>query len=168
MASAVLKVDDGCFTLVLPSAVAPSRSSRKIVTTRRSSSMAGAVGGSSRPRPISSTRTRTISTSSSRLAGRGSTTVLNRRRRADDRSLTPLSRSLAVAIRLNPWTAWTSLPSSGTGSTFSDSTMIRASCTSEGMRVSSSTRTIVPRCIARITGLGTMAASLGPSASSRA
>jgi hypothetical protein len=54
------------------------------------------------------------------------------------------------------------------GNVFSDSTVTSASCTSAGMRVSSSTRTIEPRRIATITGLGTSAAWLGPSASSRA
>ncbi len=39
------------------------------------------------------------------LSGRGSTTVLKRRRRALDSSSTPRSRSLAVAITLKPRTA---------------------------------------------------------------
>ena len=43
----------------------------------------------------------------------------------------------------------TSDASSGTGSVFSDSTVTSASCTSLGMRVSSSTRTSEPDCIAR-------------------
>ena len=60
------------------------------------------------------------------------------------------------------------LPSSGTGSVFSDRTVMSASCTSAGIRVSSSTRAIAPVRIARMTGLGTSAASVGPSASSRA
>ena len=46
--------------------------------------------------------------------------------------------------------------------------MISASCTSAGIRVSSSIRTSEPVSIARITGLGTTAAREGPSASSRA
>ena len=109
-----------------------------------------------------------MSTSSSSLAGSGSTTVLNRRRSADDRSLTPRSRSLAVAITENPLTAWTSMPSSGTGSDFSERIVISASCTSDGMRVSSSTRAIRPSAIAVSTGEGTSAARDGPSASSLA
>ena len=54
------------------------------------------------------------------------------------------------------------------GSVFSDRMVISASCTSDGMRVSSSTRTSAPVRIARRTGLGTSACSLGPSVSSRA
>jgi len=94
--------------------------------------------------------------------------VLKRRRSAEDRSLTPRSRSLAVAMTLKPFTACTSIPSSGTGRVFSDSTVISASCTSAGMRVSSSMRATAPRRIAVMTGEGTSAAGLGPSASSRA
>jgi hypothetical protein len=75
---------------------------------------------------------------------------------------------LAVAIRLKPRTAATSVLSSGTGSVFSDRIMTSASCTSDGMRVSSSTRTSEPARIARYTGLGTRAASLGPSANNLA
>jgi hypothetical protein len=46
--------------------------------------------------------------------------------------------------------------------------VISASCTSEGIRVSSSTRVIWPPAMARITGLGTSASRDGPSAISRA
>ncbi len=46
--------------------------------------------------------------------------------------------------------------------------MTSASWTSDGIRVSSSMRAIEPARIARYTGLGTSAASLGPSASRRA
>ncbi len=109
-----------------------------------------------------------MSTSSSSLAGSGSTTVLNRRRSAEDSSFTPRSRSLAVAMTENPLAACTSMPSSGTGRVFSDRIVISASCTSDGIRVSSSTRAIRPSAIAVITGDGTIAARLGPSASSRA
>ncbi len=91
----------------------------------------------------------TIAISSSTVAGNGSTTVLNRRRSADEMSLTPRSRSLAVAITLNPRTAESSVSSSGIGSTFSDSTVTSASWTSGGIRVSSSTRTIAPRDMPR-------------------
>jgi len=68
----------------------------------------------------------------------------------------------------NPCTACTSMPSSGTGSVFSDRIVISASCTSEGIRVSSSTRAIRPSAIAVMTGDGIIAAFDGPSASSRA
>ena len=85
-----------------------------------------------------------MSTSSSGVAGSGSTTVLKRRRSALESSLTPRSRSLAVAIRLKPRTAWTSWPSSGIGRVFSDRTVMSVSCTSAGMRVSSSTRAVMP------------------------
>ena len=71
-------------------------------------------------------------------------------------------------MTLNPPTACSSLPSSGIGSVFSDKMVISASCTSEGIRVSSSTRAIWPAAIARMTGPGTMASRDGPSAISRA
>jgi hypothetical protein len=71
-------------------------------------------------------------------------------------------------MTLKPRRAWTSSPSSGIGSVFSDSTLISASCTSDGIRVSSSTRTSRPSSMARITGLGTSASREGPWASSRA
>ena len=59
-------------------------------------------------------------------------------------------------------------PSSGIGRVFSDRIVISASCTSAGIRVSSSIRAIEPCSIATITGEGTSACGLGPSASSRA
>jgi hypothetical protein len=71
-------------------------------------------------------------------------------------------------MTLKPWRARTSLFSSGTGSVFSERMVMSASCTSEGMRVSSSTRAILPSSIACLTGLETSAAIDGPSASSRA
>ncbi len=94
--------------------------------------------------------------------------MLNRRLSALDSSLTPRSRSLAVAMMLNPLTARISLLSSGTGSVFSDSIVMSVSWTSLGTRVSSSTRTILPAVIPRMTGLGTTASSVGPLASSSA
>ena len=94
--------------------------------------------------------------------------MLNRRRSADERSLTPRSRSLAVAITLNPLAACTSVPSSGTGRVFSERIVMRASWTSDGIRVSSSMRAILPSRIAVSTGDGTRAAGDGPSASRRA
>ena len=168
IASAVESVPDGDLSFVRPSSVTPARSSRKIVTTRRISSSARVAGGSSSVAPTASRRSRTISTSSSALSGSGSTTVLKRRRIALERSLTPRSRSLAVAITLKPWTAWISSSSSGIGSDFSDRIVISASCTSDGIRVSSSTRASLPASIARYTGPGTSASRDGPSASSRA
>ena len=60
------------------------------------------------------------------------------------------------------------MPSSGTGSVFSDSTVISASCTSAGIRVSSSIRTTLPARIAVMTGEATSASGDGPSAISRA
>ncbi len=92
--------------------------------------------------------------------------MLKRRSRAEESSLTPRSRSLAVAMRLKPRTARTAVFSSGTGSSFSERMVISASWTSLGTRVSSSTRTTRPERIAVITGLATIAASLGPSARS--
>ena len=133
------------------------------MTTRRISSDAAGTAGSASATPSSPTRRATMAISSSALAGSGSTTVLKRRRSALDISLIPRSRSFAVAMRLKPAIAATSVSSSGTGSTFSDRIVTSASCTSDGMRVISSTRTRRPCCIARYTGLGTSAASLGPS-----
>jgi hypothetical protein len=54
-------------------------------------------------------------------------------------------------VTRNPWdvTAWPGGSSSGTGNVFSLSTVTSASCTSLGIRVSSSTRTIEPARIAR-------------------
>ena len=168
MASAVDSVEDGDLMVVRPSSVTPLRSSRNTVTTRRISSSASSSAGSSRAAPSWATRWRTMATSSSGSSGSGRTTTLNRRLSAADSSLTPLSRSLAVAITLKPLRACTSVSSSGMGSDFSDRTVMRASCTSDGMRVSSSIRTSVPSSMARNTGLGTSALRDGPSASSRA
>ena len=166
IASAVDSVDVGDLICVLPSSVLPLRSSRKICTMRRTSFSAGGSAGSCSARPISPTRLTTIATSSSSLAGTGNTTVLKRRFSAAESSLTPLSRLFAVAMTEKPRTACTSLPSSGMGKVFSDSTVIKLSCTSAGMRVSSSTRAILPVRIACIIGLGTRAFSDGPLASS--
>ena len=94
--------------------------------------------------------------------------MLKRRRSALERSLTPRSRLLAVAITLKPFSAWTSVPSSGTVIVFSERIVISPSWTSDGIRVSSSIRTSAPSRIAVITGLGTSACGPGPSASSRA
>ena len=71
-------------------------------------------------------------------------------------------------MRLKPCAACTSMPSSGTGSVFSESSVISVSCTSLDTRVSSSTRASLPSCIARSTGEDTSAAGEGPSASRRA
>ncbi|MNS90953.1 hypothetical protein D3C72_1250250 [compost metagenome] len=168
MASAVESVEVGDLMRVLPSSVWPLRSSRKICTTRRTSCSAGGSAGSASARPSSPTRLTTICTSSASLDGTGSTTVLKRRLSALDSSFTPLSRLLAVAITEKPRVACTSVPSSGTGRVFSDSTVISESCTSAGMRVSSSTRAILPRRMACTSGLGTSAFSDGPWASSSA
>ena len=94
--------------------------------------------------------------------------MLKRRRRAADSSLTPLSRLLAVAMTLKPFSACTSVPSSGIGRVFSESSVMSASWTSVGMRVSSSIRATRPAAMARISGPGTRALSDGPSASNRA
>jgi hypothetical protein len=95
-------------------------------------------------------------------------TVLNRRLRADDSSFTPRSRLLAVAMTLKPLTACTSPPSSGMGRVFSERMVMSVSCTSAGMRVSSSTRATRPFCMAFMIGLGTSALVEGPSARRRA
>ena len=98
IASAVDSVPVGDFSFDLPSSVLPSRSSRNTVTMRRISARAGGSAGRSSARPIDSTRICTIETSSSSVAGVGSTTVLKRRFSALDISLTPRSLLLAVAI----------------------------------------------------------------------
>ena len=168
MASAVLIVPVGDLSLVLPSSVCPFRSSRKICTTRRTSCIAGGSAGSSSARPISETRLDTMLISSSSVAGTGRMTVLKRRLSAEDSSLTPLSRLFAVAMRLKPRTACTSSLSSGMGRVFSDRMVISVSCTSAGMRVSSSTRAMRPSDMARMSGLSTSAARDGPLESSSA
>ncbi|CAM5654237.1 hypothetical protein SGRIM128S_07329 [Streptomyces griseomycini] len=154
-------------SLVRPSAVTPSRSPGRRYDTADLGESVGQAGRSSE-RPIWSTRRETMSTSASGVAGSGRTTVLKRRRSALERSLTPRSRSLAVAMTLKPRTAWTSCPSSGIGRVFSDRMVMSESCTSAGMRVSSSTRAVIPSAMARISGLGTSASRLGPWARSLA
>ena len=114
------------------------------MTTRSISLSDSSSAGRSSERPRDSTRVRTISTSCSIESGSGRITVLKRRFSAEDRSCTPLSRSFAVAITLKPRRACTSSLSSGIGSVFSDRIVMSASCTSAGMRVSSSTRAIEP------------------------
>ena len=168
IASAVLNVPLGAFNFVFPSLVAPCRSSRKMVTTRRISSSAGFSAGSCITFSKLSTRRRTMSISSSIVSGKGRMTVLKRRFKALDKSLTPLSRLFAVPMILKPRIACTSLFNSGIGSVFSERIVIRVSCTSEPIRVNSSIRPILPSCMAFIIGVCTSAPSLGPSASSRA
>ena len=168
MTSAVLRVAVGDLSLSLPSSVRPERSSRKMVTNRRISSLGTLASANSRALPNWFTLVCTISTSSSRLLGRGNTTVLKRRCKALESSFTPRSRSLAVAMMLKPRVACTSVLSSGMGKVFSERIVIKASCTSDGMRVSSSIRTNWPCCMPCITGLGTKARSEGPSAKRRA
>ena len=75
------------------------------MTTRRISSAAAGSAGSSSARPSSPTRRRDDLDLLSAVSGSGRTTVLKRRRSALDSSLTPRSRSLAVAITLKPRTA---------------------------------------------------------------
>ena len=65
IASAVDSVPVGCLRLVRPSSVTPSRSSRKIVTTRRISSAAVGTAGSASAAPSSPTRRATMAISSS-------------------------------------------------------------------------------------------------------
>ena len=64
--------------------------------------MAGGLSGSSNTLPNEATRFCTMLISSSKLSGTGKITVLKRRLSAEDNSLTPLSRLLAVAITLKP------------------------------------------------------------------
>ena len=85
----------------------PDRSSRKIVTTfsMASSAPAPRARNVEAARPARVTRLRTMSISVSSVLGVGRTTMLNRRLRAADMSLTPRSRVLAVAITENPLAA---------------------------------------------------------------
>jgi len=92
--------------------------------------------------------------------------ALLRRFNAEESSLTPLSRLLAVAMMLKPRTAWTAVLSSGIGIIFSERTVMSVSWTSLPIRVSSSKRQILPASIARISGVATSASRLGPWASS--
>ena len=80
------------------------------------------------------------------LVTTGIRTKLNRRLSAEDRSLTPRSRLLAVAMMEKPGLAKTMLSSSSSGmeTYFSDRIEISASCTSLVERVSSSNRPITP------------------------
>ncbi|CAM5685999.1 hypothetical protein SCALM49S_05503 [Streptomyces californicus] len=126
---------EGDLSLVRPSVVIPSRSSRTTVTTRRiSPAPPGRPGG--RATGLSGRRAGTRSTSSCAVAGSGSTTVLNRRRSALDSSLTPRSRSLAVAMRLNPRTASPPGPAREPGGSSRTGCVMSASCTSAGIGVS--------------------------------
>ena len=111
-----------------------------------------------------STLVLTISISASRELGLGKTTMLKRRFKAADISLTPLSLVLAVAIIEKPFLAGISKLSSGTDNLFSDNKEIKASCTSEAQRDISSTLAIAPSSIALYIGLGIKASFVGPSA----
>src|SRR5690606_40327765 len=90
------------------------------------------------------------------LVTTGMRTKLKRRLSADDRSLTPRSRLLAVAMTEKPGLAKTMLSSSSSGidTYFSDRIEMSASCTSLVARVSSSNRPITPCSIAVMIGDG--------------
>ncbi|MNS80174.1 hypothetical protein D3C72_1138410 [compost metagenome] len=139
-----------------------------MVTIRCISSRIGLSIGSSIALLKPETRCCTIAISSSIEEGTGRITVLKRRFNALDNSLTPLSLLLAVAIRLKPFTACTSVFNSGMGNVFSERMVINVSCTSELIRVNSSTLTILPSFIALITGVSTIASITGPAESNRA
>ena len=149
--------------------VTPSRSSRKIVTTRRISSAAAGTSGRPRRAPSSATRRATMAISSSALAGSGSTTVLNRRRSAPDSSLTPRSRSLAVAIEVEAVHGRDLGVQLGHGQHLlgqdrDERVLHLGRHAGELLDAHRAGRSASPR----YTGLGTSAASLGPSASRRA
>lgn len=101
-------------------------------------------------------RKRTISASLFLFVTTGMRTKLKRRFSAEDRSLTPRSRLLAVAMTEKPGLAKTmlSLSISGTEMYFSDRIEISASWTSLVERVSSSKRPIAPVSIAVMIGEG--------------
>ena len=149
MASAVESTPVVPLSFCLPSRVAPERSSRKMVTTCSSVSCRGSLAFRSSPAESWATRVFTIFSSVDISAGAGRTTMLNRRLRAADMSLTPLSRVLAVAMREKPFRAGTSSPNSGTEMRFSDRMEIRASCTSLAQREISSSRAMEPVSMAR-------------------
>src|SRR5690606_29454430 len=149
---------DSSFSSSLPAAAAEARRSAKLW-----SSTSSRVGGTSSSiewrRSSSSVRKRTISVSLFLLVMTGMRTKLNRRFSAEDRSLTPRSRLLAVAMTEKPGLAKTmlSLPplsSSGTEMYFSERMEISASWTSLVERVSSSKRPIAPVSIAVMMGEG--------------
>ena len=90
-------------SVTLPSSVAPERSSRKIVTTRATSSATFFGAGRSRLcRHLADALDDDRDLLRGMSSGSGSTTTLKRRFSAEDSSLTPLSRLLAVAMMLNP------------------------------------------------------------------
>ena len=119
IASAVLNVPLGAFNFVFPSLVAPCRSSRKMVTTRRISSSAGLLCRKLHHLfKAFHAAAYNVYLFVNRYPAKGRITVLKRRFKALDRSLTPLSRLFAVAMILKPRIACTSLFNSGTGSVF--------------------------------------------------
>jgi len=97
-----------------------------------------------------------MSASAFLLVTTGMRTKLKRRLSAEDRSLTPRSRLLAVAMTEKPGLANTVLSASSSGMEmyFSDRIEMRASCTSLVARVSSSNRPIMPCSIAVMMGEG--------------
>src|SRR5215471_381967 len=119
---------DSSFSSSLAAADAEARRSAKLC-----SSTSSRVGGTSSSiwwrRSNSLVRKRTISASFFLFVTTGMRTKLNRRLSADDRSLTPRSRLLAVAMTEKPGVAKTmlSLSSSGTEMYFSDRIEISAS-----------------------------------------
>ena len=155
-------------SLILPSSVTPPRSSRKIVTTRRISSSAGRLGGQLERAPDLGHPLRDDLDLLLGLSGSGRTTVLKRRLSALRQLVDALVAVVGGGDDVEARAPAPRCSSSGIGSVFSDRMVISVSCTSVGMRVSSSTRAILPASIARIIGLGTSACSGGPSASSRA
>ena len=103
IASAVDSEPDGVFSVTLPSRSLPDAQLAEDRDARARSPRATFLGaGRSRLCAISPTRLATIATSSSMSSGSGSTTTLKRRFSAEDSSLTPLSRLLAVAMTLKP------------------------------------------------------------------
>ena len=142
-----------------------SRRSAKVWS--RMSSIAGGRSTSNRFRASSSrVRNRTISFSVALLVTMGIDTKLNRRLRAVERSLTPRSRALAVAMMLKPGRAKTTLSSFSSGIVmyFSERIEINASCTSLLQRVSSSNRPIRPCCMEVMIGEGIMLSRDWPAA----
>ena len=109
------------------SQVSPFRSSLNIVHTFSTTSLSGSDALSSIPPESCSTLVFTMSISVSRLAGVGSTTMLNLLFKAADISFTPLSLVFAVAMTEKPFLAGISILSSGTEILFSDKIEISAS-----------------------------------------
>ncbi len=152
--SAVDSADSSLSSSLVAEDAAERRSAK--LCSRMSSSVGGRSSSIRCLRSSSSVRKRTISASLFLFVTTGMRTKLKRRLSAEDRSLTPRSRLLAVAMMEKPGWAKTMLSSSSSGmeTYFSDRIEMSASWTSLVERVSSSKRPITPPSIAVMIGEG--------------